>query len=74
MIEVTIKPQVAVYLSEDDAKLFMAFQQNYQTVAHLLGCMDGLNLKDLKNVSVNMDIDKDGKLAHTAITRHYRNT
>lgn len=72
MIEISVAPTTAVYLNESDAKLFILFQQHYQTVAHLLGCMEGLNIKDLKNVSVNMDIDKDGRLLHTAITKHYR--
>lgn len=61
-----------VGMTEDDAKLFLAFQENYQVVAHLLGCMQGLNLKTLQNVSVTMDIDGNGNLQHTAITKHYR--
>lgn len=73
MLQIEIKPQtVPVYLSEDDFKLFSMFQERYQVIAHLLGCMDGLNLDKLNNVSVIMDIDTNGKLAHTAITKHYR--
>ena len=69
---IKIEPTTAVYMTEDDIKLFLVFQKNYQPVAHLLGCMDSLNIQDFKNVSIVMDIDQNGKLQHTAITKHYR--
>lgn len=65
-------PKIPVYLTEDEAKLFIEFQKRYQVMAHLLGYMDSLNIFELKNCSVVMDIDNLGKVSHTAITRHYR--
>ncbi|MCX6822103.1 MAG: hypothetical protein NTW30_04985 [Candidatus Aenigmarchaeota archaeon] len=61
-----------IELTKEDAKLFIEFQKHYVPVAHLLGYMDTLGLSDLKNMSIVMDIDSDGKVAHTSFTRHFR--
>lgn len=63
---------IPIYLSEEDAKLFIEFQKRYTTIAHIVGCMEGLNIQDLRNVSIVMDIDDRGIVQHTAITKHYR--
>ena len=71
-MNIIIEEKIPVYLSEDEAKLFIAFQKNYIVFAQLLGYMESTGTSNLKNMSIVMDIDNDGKVGHTAITRHYR--
>lgn len=64
--------KTAVYLDPDEAMLFVAFQKNYRTVAHILGSIDALGLNSISNASLTMDFDRDGIISHTSITKHYR--
>lgn len=66
------QPKIPVYLTEDEAKLFVEFQKRYQVIAHLIGYMDSINIFELKNSSIQLDIDTTGKVSHTAVTKHYR--
>ncbi len=66
------QPKIPVFLTEDEAKLFIEFQKRYQVLAHLIGCMDSLNILELRNCSVQLDIDTNGKVSHSAITVHHR--
>jgi len=61
-----------VYLTPDEALLFVEFQKRYHIIAQLVGCMESLNLSDIKNTSITMDTDEQGRVKHTAITKHYR--
>ncbi len=63
---------IVIELSKEDALLFKAFQENYQVVAPIVGFMDSLKMADLKNMTIQMDIDKNGVINHSSITRHYR--
>lgn len=71
-MNIVIEEQIPVYLTPDDARLFVEFQKRYQVIGQLLGSMDALKISDMKNVSIVMDLDGAGKLQHTAITKHYR--
>ena len=71
-MQITIEQKTPVYLSPDEALLFMAFQKNYQVIARILGHIDALGIRNIANSSLVLDFDKDGMVAHTAITNHYR--
>jgi len=71
-MQITIEQKTPVYLSPDEALLFMAFQKNYQIIAHILGTMDSLKIGDLSNGRLEMDFDKTGMVTHTSITKHFR--
>ena len=69
------KPQldlVPIFLTKGEAMLFVEFQKRYQVLAHLIGCMDSLNILQLKNCSITLDVDTNGKVSHSAITVHHR--
>lgn len=71
-MEIIIEQKIPIYLSEDEARLFVTFQKNYQVVARIIGSMDALNLTEIKNASLLMDFDQNGTINHSAITKHYR--
>lgn len=71
-MQIIIEEKTPVYLSPDEAMLFMAFQKNYQVVARILGSMDALRINDISNASLTMDFDRDGLITHSSITKHYR--
>lgn len=61
-----------IELTDEEAKLFIEFQKHHEMIAYLLGFMDSLNVSNLKNMSITMDIDNLGVVAHTSLTRHFR--
>ena len=63
---------VTIDLTEEDAKLFILFQQHYNLVAYLLGAMDKLKLQDLNMCNVQLDYNAHGLIEHSAITKHYK--
>jgi len=66
------QPTTPVYLTPDEALLFIEFKKRYHIIAPLIGYMETMRIPDLKEASVVMDIDSSGKVSHTAITKHYR--
>lgn len=64
--------KILVELSPTDALLFAEFQKRYEVVAPLVGYMDAIKVFDLRNMSLQFDIDKAGVISHTSITRHFR--
>jgi len=66
------KKAVLIELSPADAFLFSEFQKRYEVLANLIGYMDAVKIFDLKNMSIQIDIDKNGIASHTSITRHFR--
>lgn len=71
-MQTIIIEKIPVYLTADEAMLFVEFQKNYQIIAHLLGYMSSIHADTLKNTHLAFDIDNEGKISHTAITKHYR--
>jgi len=61
-----------IELTDEDALLFIKFQQHYDTVGYIIGFMESTGILNVKNSSITMDIDKDGIIQHTSITRHFR--
>lgn len=63
---------ITVNLSQEEAFLFAEFQKRYEVIAQLVGYMETVRIFDLKNMSIQIDIDSNGIVKHTAITRHFR--
>lgn len=72
MPELTQEKKILVELTAGDAILFQEFQRRYEVIAPLVGYMDSLKVLDLRNMSLQFDIDKNGVISHTSITRHFR--
>lgn len=72
VIEVQEVKKVILELSPEDAFLFSKFQQRYELIAPIVGYMDALGLLQLKNMMIQIDLDKSGRISHTSITQHYR--
>lgn len=64
--------KIPVFLTADEALLFRQFQERFQIIASIVGSMDALNIKDIKNASLTMDFDGNGIINHSSITKHYR--
>ena len=71
-MQIIIEEKLPVYLSTDEAKLFLAFQKNYHTIAQVLGVMDSLGVKNMANGSLTLDFNSEGMIQHSSITKHYR--
>lgn len=71
-MQIVIEPKTPVYLSPDEALLFIAFQKNYQLIANILGTMDSMGFTNLRSASVALDFDANGAIQHSSITKHYR--
>lgn len=69
---IIIEEKIPIYLSQDEAMLFVAFQKNYQVVAYILGTMEALRLNEIRNASLTMDFDPQGSITHSSITQHYK--
>lgn len=63
---------ITVELTNEEALMFRKFQEYHEPIGYFLGYMESLKLVDLRNMSIQMDIDNNGVIAHTSITRHYR--
>lgn len=61
-----------IELNEDEAKLFIEFRKRFDFIGYLVGYMETFGMFDLKSANIEIDIDKDGIIQHTAITKHYR--
>lgn len=60
-----------IQLTDDEAKLFVEFQRNYQMIAHTLGVMRSLNLTNLNTCELTMHYDQTGSITHAQITKHF---
>lgn len=63
---------IKVELTDEEAYLFREFQKRYEFIGYLVGYMDSIKAFDLRNMSIEMDIDQNGIVQHTSFTRHYR--
>lgn len=61
-----------VQLTEEEALAFTLFRKHQEAVGYIVGYMESLNIVDLRNMSITMDIDGNGVIGHTSITRHFR--
>ena len=61
-----------IVLTDDEAKLFLEFQKHFQIIAYVLGAMALLNINIIKNASLTLDYDQNGKINHSVISQHYR--
>ena len=64
--------KVVVEMTQSDAFLFEQFQKRYDVIGQLVGYMEAVKIFDLKNMTIQMDIDATGMVKHTSITRHFR--
>lgn len=71
-MDIIIEQKTPVYLSPDEALLFVEFQRRYQTIASIIGNMEGMGLINLKNSSLTLDFDMNGVIQHSSITSHFR--
>lgn len=71
-MKVIIEEKIPVYLSPYEAGVFVKFQEHFTLIAHVVGVMDSLGLKDLNNANILMEFNNEGLIKHTAITKHYR--
>ncbi len=71
-MEVINKELIPVFLTNEEALLFIQFQKKYQVIAYILGCLDSLNVNDVKNSMVSFNFDQSGVLGNTTITKHYK--
>jgi len=63
---------IKVELTEDEQHLFIEFRRRADVIAYLVGYMESIGVFDLANASITLDIDKDGIVQHTSITKHFR--
>lgn len=61
-----------IELTDEEALLFVQFQKHHEIVAYIVGYLESMKMVDLKNASVQMDIDPNGIITHCAITKHFR--
>ena len=59
--------QTTIFLSPEDAQLFVQFQKRYLFVKLL----ESLGVFDLKKARVTIDFDKFGQIAGLDINKHY---
>lgn len=71
-VMIETRQNVQIDLKPEEAMLFVEFQKNYQVVAYLLGYLSSLKIAEMNNTNLTMDIDSNGKVSHTSITKHYR--
>lgn len=72
LIEQATPQNIPVYLTIDEARLFVEFKKRYKVIAYILGFMESMRLDDMKETNVVLDIDKGGIVSHAAITKHFR--
>jgi hypothetical protein len=63
---------ITIELSEDKAILLRDVERHYEVIAPLIGYLDTLNIKSLKNMSITLETDGNGIVRHTSFTSHYR--
>lgn len=59
-----------VELDDTEALLFIEFRKHIDIIGYLVGYLQSFS--DINNCNVSLDIDKDGIIQHTAITKHFR--
>ena len=72
IIDKPLESSVPVYLTPDEARLFIAFKKDYKVIAYILGFMESMNISDMKETNIVLDVDKVGNISHAAITKHFR--
>lgn len=63
---------IKVELTEEDAYLFKEFMKRIDVIGYIIGYMDATGVSELRNASITMDIDNNGIIQHTSITKHFR--
>jgi hypothetical protein len=61
-----------IHLTSDDAELFKKFMQHYDLIAYFVGYLEVMGTDRITNSQIVLDIDSDGIITHTAITKHFR--
>lgn len=61
-----------VELTEQEAHLFREFMKRYEVIGYLVGYMESFGMFDMRNANISIDIDNDGIIQHTSVSRHYR--
>lgn len=63
---------ITIELTTEQATLLRDVERYYDVLGHLIGYMDTLNIKALRNMSITLETDDKGIIRHTAFTSHYR--
>lgn len=71
-MKTTKEPTVTIELTEDEQRLFLEFRRRINVIAPIIGYLDSFNRFDLCNTNISLDLDKEGIIKHTVITKHYR--
>lgn len=63
---------ITIELTNDQATLLRDVEKYYDVLGYLIGYMDTLNVKTLRNMSITLETDDKGIVRHTSFTSHYR--
>lgn len=61
-----------IELTDEEGVLFLKFREHQEVIGYLLGYMESLNIIDLRNMNITLDIDGNGLVGHTSMTKHFR--
>lgn len=64
--------QIPVYMTQDEARVFIEFKKRYKVIAYILGFMNTMRIDDMTETNMVFDVDKSGIISHVAITKHFR--
>jgi len=63
---------VKIELTDEEILLLRSMQKHMDVIGYMTGYLDTLNIYDLKNCQIVMDVDENGIVRHTSITKHFR--
>ncbi len=72
IIEQATESSIPVFLTADEARLFVEFKKHYKVIAYLVGFMESMKIEDMKETNIMLDVDKQGIVSHAAITKQFR--
>ena len=61
-----------ILLTSDEALLFKKFMQYHEVIGYIVGYLDVMGNDRMRNSQIILDIDKDGIINHSSITKHFR--
>lgn len=61
-----------VQMTEEDAQAFLKFREYQEIIGYMVGHLDSLAIKDMRNSQIILDVDSLGIISHVAITKHFR--
>lgn len=64
--------QITTLLTSEELLMLKKFQEYQEPLVFLIGFMDALKIRDLKDMQITMDIDHQGVIKHTTALQHSR--